>query len=746
MQPKADARRRILVRVTDTGSALGDLRKLLRPLAENVTDPFWVKDREGRFVLVNQAALRHLGATSEKDVVGRTDFDFSSDELASQYRADDERVLESGQPLVDKEMLSPDAAGVNHRFSMTKVPTRDASGTIVGLVGIARDITASTAVETERARLVEEQGALRRVATLVANGVHADELYAAVTQEAARVLHTEAVGMVRLEPDGSATLVAQSDTPWEPPPLGTRLTLEGDNVFAEVLRTGQAARVDDWANSSGSVVAIADVLGVRSTVATPIVVEGRLWGIMVASTNRSEPLPGETESRIRQFTELVATAIANADAHGDVQLLADEQAALRRIATLVAQGLAPEAISRAVAEEAGLLFDADLTVLGRFDEGSAVATGSWSASGEIIPEGTRSALGGKNVLSQVAETLQPARLDSYDDATGEAAEIARRFGWRSSIAAPVVTEGSVWGVMLVASTREAPFPAGAEQRLAAFTELLATAVSNAQAGDRLRRLANEQAALRRVAMYVAEGASSSALCTLVVEEVARALEVPSAWLIRYEPERMASVVASVNAAGFPIGGHWPLEGSSVSASVFDTGGPARIDDYSAQPGRIAAQTREFGITSAVGVPITLDGATWGAVCIATNGAEPLPADLEARLSRFTDLVATAISNAEAHDEVRGLLDEQAALRRVATLVAESAPPHDVFTAVCDDVARLFGLERIEMVRYAADGWGTVVAASGDHPFVAGSRWNAEDPSVLRAVSYTHLTLPTNREV
>jgi PAS domain S-box-containing protein len=230
--------------VTETSSALGDLRKLLLPLAENVTDPFWVKDREGRFVLVNQAALRHLGATSEKDVLGRTDFDFSSDELASQYRADDERVLESGQPLVDKEMLSPDAAGVNHRFSMTKVPTRDTSGTIVGLVGIARDITASRGVETERARLVEEQGALRRVATLVARGVHADELYAAVTQEASRVLHTEAVGMLRLESDESATLVAQSDTPWEPPPLGTRLTLEGDKRIRRGAsnRTGRPRR------------------------------------------------------------------------------------------------------------------------------------------------------------------------------------------------------------------------------------------------------------------------------------------------------------------------------------------------------------------------------------------------------------------------------------------------------------------------------------------------------------------------
>ena len=105
--------------------------------------------------------------------------------------------------------------------------------------------------------------------------------------------------------------------------------------------------------------------------------------------------------------------------------------------------------------------------------------------------GTRSAIGGRNVLTIVAETGKPARIDGYDDATGEAAEIARRYGWRSSIAAPIVVEGRLWGVMLVATQRPEPFPAGAEERLAAFTDLVATAVANAagatRAGARCRR-------------------------------------------------------------------------------------------------------------------------------------------------------------------------------------------------------------------------------------------------------------------
>ena len=196
---------------------------------------------------------------------------------------------------------------------------------------IARDVT-------ESRRIAGEQAALRRVATLAARESSPVEVLGAVAEEAARVLEAEAVGLLRFEPDGTATLVAQSRTPWDPPPLGSRFTLEGENVVVSVHRTGQAARMDDWGRATGSVAAMAHVLGVRSSVATPIVVEGRLWGTMIAATSQSKPLPAETESRIGAFTELVVTAISNAESREALTQLADEQAALRRVATLVAQG------------------------------------------------------------------------------------------------------------------------------------------------------------------------------------------------------------------------------------------------------------------------------------------------------------------------------------------------------------------------------------------------------------------------
>jgi hypothetical protein len=82
-----------------------------------------------------------------------------------------------------------------------------------------------------------------------------------------------------------------------------------------------------------------------------------------------------------------------------------------------------------------------------------------------------------------------------------------------------------------------------------------------------------------VATLVAEGATTAVLGPAVVEEVVNVLNVPSAWLIRYLPDRMATAIASTNDPAFPVGSVWPLEGSSATEAVFATGRPARIDNF-----------------------------------------------------------------------------------------------------------------------------------------------------------------------
>src|SRR5262249_55634168 len=203
------------------------------------------------------------------------------------------------------------------------------------------------------------------------------------------------------------------------------------------------------------------------------------------------------------------------------------------------------------AEEVGQLFDADLTVMGRYDGDSAVALGSGSSSNHaVIPEGTRSAIDGRNVLTQVAETGMPARLDDYDDATGEAGEIARRFGWRSSIAAPIIDEGRVWGVIIVASTREQLFPVGSEHRLAEFTELLATSVGDTEAhtqlvASRARIVAAGDEARRRIERNLHDGTQQQLIALGLELQTVRAEVPPDLQQAHDGLDRMEQEIADV---------------------------------------------------------------------------------------------------------------------------------------------------------------------------------------------------------
>ena len=391
----------------------------------------------------------------------------------------------------------------------------------------------------------------------------------------------------------------------------------------------------------------------RSAVGVPIVVEGSLWGILCVGAAASVLLPADIETRIAGFVELVGTAIANSQARDGLRLLADEQAALRRVATLVARDAPSTEVFDAVATEVGALLDTDITVVGRYDgDGAATAIGSWSASPGGVPVGTRSAVGGHNVLTLVAQTARPARVDGYDDGSGEAAEIARRYGWRSSIAAPIVVEGRLWGVMLVATQRPEPFPVGAEERLAAFTELVATAVANAEAHHALERVAAEQATLRRIATLVAEGLQPEEVFAAVMEEVGR--------LLRYGADDGRQVPG--RPAGARRRGRWErdardrggrtleLDDPLAVTHVFGSGRPVRADERLRERSKALAETlARLGVVSTVASPITVENRLWGAVIVSSR--EELPQDTEERLEKFTELVATAVANAESRTEL-----------------------------------------------------------------------------------------------
>jgi GAF domain-containing protein len=502
--------------------------------------------------------------------------------------------------------------------------------------------------------IADEQATLRRLATLVAGGALPEAMFAAVAAEAGLLLDVDYTALVRYDADDALTVVGAWTRTGGPPPtlVGGRLALGGENVTSRVFRTGAPARID-YSEASGQIgdVATRD-WRLRSSVGVPISVDGRLWGCMLALSTREAFLPADTELRLTGFTELVATAIANAQARLELRAFAEEQAALRRVATLVARAVAPEEVFAVVTAEVGRLLSPDVTIMNRFDQGRTHTTvGAWSSSGNAVPfpVGTRTPLGGQNVMSRVFDTGRAARMDDHADASGPTADVAGGWGARSVVGVPVSVEGRVWGVMCVASSHD-PLPSDTEERLAAFTELVATAIADAQARVELRSHAEEQAALRRVATLVARAAPAEEVFAAVTAEVGRVLAADVTVLSRYDPAGTATIVGAWTSTGAapptPVGSGFALGGRNVHTLVCETGRPARTSHAEAS-GAASEVFRPWRIRMAVGAPVSVEGRLWGVMSVLSTHEEPLPADTEARLAGFTELVAAAVADAEA---------------------------------------------------------------------------------------------------
>ena len=366
--------------------------------------------------------------------------------------------------------------------------------------------------DTRLVRLTEEQAGLRRIARLVASDAPPAEVFSAVTRVVSEVMRLPMVGVYRYDSDGLATVIAT----WSDRPhvvhAGTRWPLDGTAMIGQVHKTGRPARIDDCAGA-------------------PIIVNGAVWGAMVASSPDA-PLPDQIEDRLAAFTELLAAAIANTESREQLARLADEQSALRRVATLVAEGALPTDVFEAVVEEVGRLGPTDAAALSHYEaDGSITVIGGWSASDGYSPLGTRHPIDAGTLAAQIWETGRPARLDSYLGLSGSIVDQVRALGWRASVGAPLFVEGQLWGVLVVGSTTDRPLPPATERRLAEFAALVATAIANAESraelhASRARIVATADATRRRIERDLHDG-TQQRLVSLALELRAAEQAVPA---------------------------------------------------------------------------------------------------------------------------------------------------------------------------------------------------------------------------
>src|SRR5829696_2920111 len=179
-----------------------------------------------------------------------------------------------------------------------------------------RAARALVATEAAQRALAAEQAALRRVATLVAGDAPPSRVFEQVTAELGRLLGLPGVSVMRYDGAHMATVVGAWSEDGKPRfPVGASLDLDGDTVVAKVLRSGSPQRVDRYEEASGTLAQAVRSFGYRAAVAAPVTVGGRLWGVLAAATASHDGLPEGLERRLCDFAELVAQALANADAY-----------------------------------------------------------------------------------------------------------------------------------------------------------------------------------------------------------------------------------------------------------------------------------------------------------------------------------------------------------------------------------------------------------------------------------------------
>jgi PAS domain S-box-containing protein len=278
-------------------------------------------DHRGDVVEVNRAAERTFGYRAE-EMVGRELAELIvPPSLRDAHRRGVARYLETGSTTIAYHPLELEGMRADgSEFPVEVVITRaDLPGPPL-FCGYLRDVTEARARERDQLRLMEEQAALRRVATAVAASTDPRRVFGVVTEEVARLLRAQSSNMVRFNNDVTGTVVGGwSAGEVRNVPVGETVRIDGDTASGRVSRSGTPERIDDYdAIGGGELATHLRGLGFRCSVAAPIFLDARLWGAVIVSSVDPQPFPPGDEQRIADFSELAAQAIANANAREEL--------------------------------------------------------------------------------------------------------------------------------------------------------------------------------------------------------------------------------------------------------------------------------------------------------------------------------------------------------------------------------------------------------------------------------------------
>ena len=468
---------------------LANERNLLRTLIDNLPDFIYVKDTASRFLVANTALARLMGAVTPDELLGKTDADFYPQELAAQFHADDQRIIRSGQPLINREEPLMDlATGKAGWLSTSKVPLRDSQGKIVGIVGIGHDVTERKRAEEEIQRRAGEMTALYEISLRLATAGELPDLLQAVVRQAASLLQTSG-GCLYLYDQATDELelvVTQGIVTAEN--LGTRLQ-PGEGLAGRVMQKQRPLKVEDYQTWEGRSLRY-EGQPFTAVAAVPLLWQDQLIGVLDVLDDQERRIFDEHDVRLLTLlAQQAAATIANARLLQAEQKRAGQLAVVNELGRSLAATLDLPTVGRTAYEYVRRLVDCPYFGISLFDPQQQTITAAF-----MLDEGQDLDLAqfpplsykpqARTGRSKAIASGQPVIVHDLRRACQQSDHEVYHIGQGpdalSALYVPMIVEGQVIGLLEVQSYQEDAYRQEDVELLTSVANHIGLAIQNAR--------------------------------------------------------------------------------------------------------------------------------------------------------------------------------------------------------------------------------------------------------------------------
>jgi two-component system sensor histidine kinase/response regulator len=291
-------------------TALLPERYLLATMMENLTDLIYFKDRDSRFTAVNRLFLRRAGLSDQSEIIGKTDRDLYSEEHASAALADEQRIIETGQPMVGIEEKETWPDGHETWVSTSKVPIRDASGNVIGTFGLSRDITERKISNEAMASYARQQEAVSHLGQRGLAGAEIDDLFDQAVQLVTGTLDLELSAVYELQPGGDEMRMT-AGLGWNEGCVGRVIVSSRDESKGqEEVDTGQPPADDQLTlKTPPTIKTLLHDHGIKSSVRVVIEGTSRAFGVLAAHSRRQRLFSPLEKKFLESIAYTLTTAI-----------------------------------------------------------------------------------------------------------------------------------------------------------------------------------------------------------------------------------------------------------------------------------------------------------------------------------------------------------------------------------------------------------------------------------------------------